>query len=86
MTDLNQIHNKPAHESVEHDEREIHREMLYAEHDFKRAEICYLRRGTGYHKRGRAAHAHAAREPLLQKRDRSAAAGVERHAYRRRHK
>ena len=81
-----EIDQNAAEERERHDIGEIESEAPGAQNDFERAEVRDFCRGSGYHEGGRAAETHARADPFLKERDRSAAAGVERHADRRGHK
>ena len=54
--------------------------MLYAQHNFQSAEIRDLRSRSGDHERSRAPDAHSVIQPLLQKGNRTASAGIKRYA------
>lgn len=83
------LHNQVDHDAGQqgkHDDKgQIEQKAPDAEDDFQRAEVGNLCRGSREHKGGGAADAHPLPEPFLQKRDRPAAAGIERYAHRRGH-
>ena len=64
---------------------DVENEALPAQNDLDRTEIGDLRRRSGDHKGGCAAHAHPIRQPLDQQRDRSPSAHIDRDADSRSH-
>ncbi len=81
----NPIHGQSRAEREEQDEGEIEQKTLRAENDFERTEVGDFRGRSGDHEGRRGAEAHPFVQPSGDQRDRSAAAGIERHPDRCRH-
>ena len=73
----NEIDNKAGEQGEDDDKRPVEQEPAHAEHNFQGAEIGDFGGGSGEHEGGCTADAHALPEPLPQKRDGAAAAGIE---------
>lgn len=80
-----QVHGQSGGKGKQHDKYKIDHKVPDAQNDLQRSQIGDFGGRPGEHKCRRAAHAHPIHQPSLQKRDRSSAAGIQRHADRSRH-
>ena len=71
-----QVHCQAAAKSKHHDKYQVEQEVPQSQHDFQGAEIGDLCGRSRDHEGSRAAETHPLPQPLLEKRDCSAAAGV----------
>ena len=76
----NQVYDHTGNPGKQNNIQKIEKKAFPSEHDFHRAQIGDLRSRPGNHKCRRAAHTHSFPQPLLQQRNCSASAHIQRNA------